>query len=102
MKVDTSDEGKKCRGSNTQQLLLLTIPGLSIALLCYGTQVVHLLLLGGISYTLLLLVPPQWIHLTTLVVAMSHLSLLHIDRLVNDYSIYTIDITAYVSQVCMF
>lgn len=54
----------------------------------------HLIYLATISYLALVLVPPRWIHLTVLTIAMGYLSSLHIDRLVNDYTAYTVDITA--------
>lgn len=62
----------------------------------FSSQFFHILLLALLSYLLLLFVSPQWVHLATLFVAITHLSYLHLDRLVNDYNVYTVDITAYV------
>ena len=82
----------------SRYILLLLYP-ISIATLIQFflfrySLMVHIILLAIISYVSLLTIPPQYIHLVTLAVAIGHLSYLHIDRLVHDYSIYTVDITA--------
>lgn len=46
------------------------------------------------SYVALLKVSPQYIHWTTLGLSLGHLSLLHIDRLVNETPNSKVDITA--------
>lgn len=93
--IDSYDPyGKRNDSQKLKHLLMLTIPGLFISYICYGNQIIHIVILSSVSYGLFYIVSPKWIHLTTLVIAMIHLSYLHIDRLVNDYSIYTIDITA--------
>ena len=54
----------------------------------------HIIIQAALGYLCLLTVSPQYIHLVTLAMAMGHLSYLHLDRLVHDYTIYTVDITA--------
>ena len=54
----------------------------------------HLVLQATVCYLALLLVPAQFIHVTTLAIAMTHLSYLHLDRLLGDQVVTSVDITA--------
>lgn len=87
-------EQSKAAAKRSLALLLMTIPGLAIVYLCYGSLMLHLVLQATVCYLALLLVPAQFIHVTTLAIAMTHLSYLHLDRLLGDQVVTSVDITA--------
>ena len=89
-----SDQELNIIDSRTNNLLVLSAPGLLISYLCYGHLVIHLVILSFICYLVFLLVSPRYVHIVTLIVALLHLSYLHLDRLFNEFSVSAVDITA--------
>ncbi|XP_025195526.1 lysophospholipid acyltransferase 1-like [Melanaphis sacchari] len=82
---------------NQQYVFLRQIFGLIIGLtmtyICFGYQMLHLIVLPTICYVTLKTLSPNTIHKAVLLVCCLYLSLLHIYRQVYEYGSYTLDIT---------
>lgn len=67
--------------------------GLSMAYICFGYQMFHLIVLPTICYVVIHTLNPNMIHKAVLLICCVYLSLLHIYRQVYEYGSYTLDIT---------
>ncbi|KAF6018654.1 MBOAT1 [Bugula neritina] len=82
----------KYSSTNTRHLISLTI-GLTVAILCYKTSFIHLLLLCLLSYTVLLYVPVGFRGWLTFALCFGHVLLVHLDSYVNHYMEFRVEIS---------
>lgn len=75
------------------RLIGTLLPGLALGIFCYGSDLIHLLLLGFFSYLATLFSPSRDVHKTVLIVALIYLSKLHLYRMIYDYGGYVLDIS---------
>lgn len=75
------------------RLLGTLIPGVLLSIFCYGQDMIHVVLLGLLSYLGILFSSSKKVHFVTLVIAMAYLSKLHLYRQIYDYGGYILDIT---------
>ncbi|CAH1772913.1 unnamed protein product, partial [Owenia fusiformis] len=67
--------------------------GLAMAYFCFGNQTIHLLLQAGICVGVMTYIKSKEMPFIVLVIAMSHLSIMHIYRVLFDYGNFTLDIS---------
>lgn len=85
------------RSSNREtRLVLLSVTGLLLSWLLFGNQVVHMVNMTAGAYLLIIGLDATYQHVGVLMFSLFYLSYLHFDRLMNNFTVYSLDITAYV------
>lgn len=82
--------------SRVLRLAVLTLTGLWLSWFLLGSQVVHMINMTAGAYLLIIGLDETYQHVGVLIFSFIYLSYLHLDRLLNNYTVYSLDITAYV------